>query len=77
MRAAWRLYSGSPFIVAISGQWLVMKDYLRKLQTVRVRRMIPQSARLIASARVPTKIRLTAQVASKLNQFRDTNLRPR
>jgi signal transduction histidine kinase len=28
--------------------------------------MIPQSARLIASARVPTKIRLTAQVASRL-----------
>ena len=34
-------------------------------------------ARLIASDKVPTKTRLTAQVASRLNQLRDTNLRPR
>ena len=72
-----RVYSGSLFMVAISGQWLVTKHYLRKLQTVSVRRMIPQSARLIASARAPTKMRLTAQVASRLNQLLDTNLRPR
>jgi hypothetical protein len=34
-------------------------------------------ARLIASERAPTRMRLTAQVASRLNQLRDTNLRPR
>jgi hypothetical protein len=34
-------------------------------------------ARLIASDRVPTKMRLKAQVASRLNQLRDTNLRPK
>ena len=34
-------------------------------------------ARMIASERALTRIRLTAQVASKLNQLRDTNLRPR
>jgi hypothetical protein len=33
--------------------------------------------RLIASARAPTRIKLTAQIASRLNQLRDTNLRPR
>ena len=34
-------------------------------------------ARLIASERAPTNMRLKAQVASRLNQLRDTNLRPR
>jgi hypothetical protein len=34
-------------------------------------------ARVIASDRAPTKMRLKAQVASRLNQLRDTNLRPR
>ena len=34
-------------------------------------------ARLNASDRAPTKTRLKAQVASRLNQLRDTNLRPR
>jgi hypothetical protein len=34
-------------------------------------------ARMITSERVPTKMRLRAQVASRLNQLRDTNLRPR
>jgi len=34
-------------------------------------------ARLIASERAPTNTRLEAQVASKLNQLCDTNLRPR
>src|SRR6266511_542052 len=34
-------------------------------------------ARLITSDRAPTKTRLTAQAASRLNQLRDTNLRPR
>ena len=34
-------------------------------------------ARLIVSERAPTNIRLNAQVASRLNQLRDTNLRPR
>jgi hypothetical protein len=34
-------------------------------------------ARLITSERAPTNMRLKAQVASKLNQLRDTNLRPR
>ena len=34
-------------------------------------------ARLIASDRAPTKTRLKAQVASRLNQLRDTNLRPK
>jgi hypothetical protein len=34
-------------------------------------------ARMIASERAPTSMRLTAQVASRLNQLRDTNLRPR
>ena len=34
-------------------------------------------ARLIASDRAPTKTRLNAQVASRLNQLCDTNLRPR
>jgi hypothetical protein len=34
-------------------------------------------ARMIASERAPTRMRLTAQVASRLNQLRDTNLRPR
>jgi hypothetical protein len=34
-------------------------------------------ARLIESDRAPTNIRLTAQVASRLNQLRETNLRPR
>src|SRR5262249_18942726 len=33
-------------------------------------------ARLIARDRAPTKMRLKAQVASRLNQLRDTNLRP-
>jgi hypothetical protein len=35
------------------------------------------SARHKASERAPTKRRLTAQVASKLNQLRDTNFSPR
>ena len=34
-------------------------------------------ARLITNDRAPTKIRLKAHVVSKLNQLRDTNLRPR
>ena len=34
-------------------------------------------ARLKASETVPTRMRLTAQAASRLNQLRDTNLRPR
>ena len=34
-------------------------------------------ARLIESERAPTDMRLKAQVASRLNQLRDTNLRPR
>jgi hypothetical protein len=34
-------------------------------------------AMLIASDRAPTKTRVKAHVASRLNQFRDTNLRPR
>jgi hypothetical protein len=34
-------------------------------------------ARLITSDRAPTKTRLKAQVASRLNQLCDTNLRPR
>jgi hypothetical protein len=34
-------------------------------------------ARLIESDSAPTKTRLKAQVASRLNQLRDTNLRPR
>src|SRR5262249_6436127 len=34
-------------------------------------------ARVIARNRAPTKTRLKAQVASRLNQLRDTNLRPR
>jgi hypothetical protein len=34
-------------------------------------------ARMIASERAPTSMRLSAQVASRLNQLRDTNLRPR
>ena len=34
-------------------------------------------ARLIASDRTPTKKRLRAQVASRLNQLRDRNLRPK
>src|SRR6516162_11491140 len=34
-------------------------------------------ARLIASDRAPTKTRLKAQVASRLNQLRDTNIRPK
>jgi hypothetical protein len=33
--------------------------------------------RLIASDSVPTKTRLKAQLASRLNQLHDTNLRPR
>ena len=33
--------------------------------------------RLITNDRAPTKIRLKAHVVSKLNQLRDTNLRPR
>ena len=33
--------------------------------------------RLIASERAPTNMRLKAHVASRLNQLRDTNLRPR
>ena len=34
-------------------------------------------AKLIESERAPTNIKLKAQVASRLNQLRDTNLRPR
>ena len=34
-------------------------------------------ARLIASDRAPTKTRLKAQLASRLNQLRDKNLRPK
>src|SRR5215207_6214401 len=34
-------------------------------------------ARLIASERAPTNMRLKAHVASRLNQLRDTNLRPK
>src|SRR6266852_5673514 len=34
-------------------------------------------ARLIASERAPTNMKLKAQAASRLNQLRDTNLRPR
>jgi hypothetical protein len=34
-------------------------------------------ARLTASDRAPIKTRLKAQVASRLNQLRDRNLRPR
>jgi hypothetical protein len=34
-------------------------------------------ARMIASERAPTRMRLTAQVTSRLNQLRDTNLSPR
>jgi hypothetical protein len=34
-------------------------------------------ARLITSDRAPTKMRLKAQVVSRLNQLCDTNLRPR
>ena len=34
-------------------------------------------ARLITSDKAPTKMRLKAQVVSRLNQLRDTNLRPR
>jgi hypothetical protein len=34
-------------------------------------------ARVITSDRAPTKMRLKAQVVSRLNQLRDTNLRPR
>lgn len=33
--------------------------------------------KLNASDRAPTKTRLNAQVASRLNQLRDTNLRPK
>jgi signal peptidase I len=36
-----------------------------------------RAARLIVSDSAPTKTRLKAQVASRLNQLRDTNLRPR
>ena len=36
-----------------------------------------RSARQMASERAPTKRRLTAQVASKLNQLRDTNFSPK
>ena len=35
------------------------------------------SARQMASEKEPTKRRLTAQVASKLNQLRDTNFSPK
>jgi hypothetical protein len=34
-------------------------------------------AKMNASDRAPTKARLKAQVASRLNQLRETNLRPR
>ena len=36
-----------------------------------------QLAKVITSDRAPTKTKLEAQVASKLNQLRDTNFRPR
>jgi hypothetical protein len=36
-----------------------------------------QLAKLITSDRAPAKTRLKAQVASRLNQLRDTNLRPK
>jgi hypothetical protein len=46
---------------------------------VKDKKMLPQCrlASLITSERAPTNMRLKAQVASKLNQLRDTNLRPR
>ena len=36
-----------------------------------------QLAKLIASETAPTMMRLAAQLASRLNQLRETNLRPR
>ena len=36
-----------------------------------------EPARTIASAVAPTRIRLTAQIVSRLNQLRDTNFKPR
>ena len=36
-----------------------------------------QPAMLIESERAPTNMRLKAHIASRLNQLRDTNLRPR
>jgi hypothetical protein len=63
---------------------LMSIDEVRTLETLKAHRRelldhAPQyrAARLIVSDNAPTKTRLKAQVASRLNQLRDTNLRPR
>ena len=63
--AAWT--SGSKDAVAsASGAAMTDRDAVQR-----------RSARQMASERAPTKRRLTAQVASKLNQLRDTNFSPK
>jgi phospholipid/cholesterol/gamma-HCH transport system permease protein len=48
-----------------------------RYRLVRQRGVQCKPARTIASAVAPTRMRLTAQIVSRLNQLRDTNLSPR